>query len=187
MKRKERQLSASKASVRCLAVVVLLISFCGILQAGQSVTTVALGWNADTSTNVAGYALYYGTNSSNYSVRLDAGTNTAVTVSNLQAALTYYFAVTAYNSQHVESVPSSPLSYLVPGILTMTPPSKTAPATIKFPVTPGHTYTVQASGDLKSWTNLWQLGTATSNAWVSFQDSQSGSFSRRFYRLSMSP
>jgi hypothetical protein len=184
MKREKRQVFTSKAWVMCLGVVVLWISFCTALQAGQSVT---LAWNPDSGTNIAGYALYYGTNSGNYTTRLDAGTNTAATATNLQPGLIYYFAVTAYNAARVESGRSAPISYLVPGILTMTPATKTTPVIINFPVSPGHTYAVQASADLKTWTNLWQMGSATSNAWVSFQDSQSGSFNKRFYRLAMSP
>ncbi len=175
----------SKSRVMSLGIViVLLISFCAQLRASQSVT---LAWNPDTSTNTAGYAVYYGTNSANYSSRLDAGTNTTVTIPGLQEGDTYYFAVTAYNAAKVESAPSGPISYLVPGILAMSPASKSTPMLIKFPVAPGHNYTVQASVDLKSWTNVWLSGTSTSNAWVSFQDSQSGSFKKRFYRLSMSP
>jgi len=143
-----------------------------------------LAWNAVSSTNVTGYALYSGTNVSNYSTRLDVGTNTAGTVSGLNEGLTYYFSVTSYNAAGVESAPSAPIAYLVPGILTLTPASKSGtPMMVKFPVAPGHSYTVQGSADMQSWVNLWQTGTVTSNAWVSFQDSQSKSFPKRFYRL----
>lgn len=145
---------------------------------------VTLGWNAVSSTNVAGYALYSGTNSSNYITRIDAGTNITSTVASLQEGATYYFVVTSYNADGVESAPSAPITYLVPGIITMTAPSKSgSPMTIHFPVAPGHSYTVQASTDMISWTNLWQTGTATSNAWVNFQDSQRSSFPKRYYRL----
>jgi len=186
MKMDKRQFSASKARFICLGVVVLFVSISSAVQAGQNVT---LGWNAET--NVAGYVLYYGTNSgsytSNYTYRIDAGTNLSATATNLQPGQNYYFAVTAYNSARAESAPSTPIAYLVTGILTMAPPSKTTPLTIKFPVAPGHTYIVQGSTDLKKWTNLWSMGTASSNAWVSYQITNTKSFKNRFYRLSMSP
>lgn len=185
MKKKRRGFS-SQAGAICLGVIVVFVSFSARSWASQSVT---LAWNAET--NAAGYALYYGTNSgsytSNYTSRMDVGTNTSATVSGLNEGKTYYFAITAYNSQGVESAPSSPITYLVPGLLTMTPAASSAPVTIKFPVAPGHTYTVQASTNLITWSNIWVSGTATSNAWVSFQDTNSGSFKRRYYRLSMSP
>lgn len=148
---------------------------------GRSVT---LAWNAVGGTNIAGYALYSGNNIGNYTSRLDTGTNTAGTVSSLQEGDTYYFVVTAYNSAGVESAPSAPVTYLVPGIMTMTAATKSGnPMMIRFPVAPGNSYTVQASVDMISWTNLWQTGTVTSNAWVNFQDPQGSAFPRRFYRL----
>ncbi len=152
---------------------------------GQSVT---LGWNSVSGTNVAGYALYSGTNSGHYTTRLDAGTNTAATVSSLKAGLTYYFAAASYNAAGVESSPSAEIAYLVPGILALTPPSTSGnPMMITFPVAPGHSYTVQASVDLKTWTNLWQSGTSTSNVWVNFHDAQSSGFPKRFYRITSTP
>lgn len=184
-KEKSRKFASKGWSV-VLGVAALGMSFCLPIRASQSVT---LAWNPDSGTNnVAGYAVYSGTNSSNYSSRLDTGTNTTATVSGLKEGLTYYFAVTAYNTAKVESAPSAPITYLVPGILALTPAAKPGnPVTIKFPVAPGHSYTVQATVDMKTWTNLWQTGTSTSNAWVSFQDSQSSSFRKRFYRLTRSP
>lgn len=183
MKMEKRRFSTPKAGFVCLGVVVFLMSVCASLQA--SLTSVTLGWNS--ATNIAGYALYYGTNSGNYTTRIDVGTNTTAVASNLTADATYYFAVTAYNAAKVESAPSSPVAYLVPGKMVMSPASKITPLTIKFPVAPGHTYTLQASTDMKTWTNLWPMGTASSNAWVSFKVTNAASFSRRFYRLSMSP
>ncbi len=95
MKKKRRGFLSKNRVMSLGVVIVLLISFCAQLRASQSVT---LAWNSDSGTNTAGYAVYYGTNSANYSSRLDAGTNTTVTVSGLQEGDTYYFAVTAYNA-----------------------------------------------------------------------------------------
>ncbi len=176
---------SSKVWPIALSVAVLWISFCSPFQvrASQSVT---LAWNPEP--NVAGYALYYGTNGGKYTTRLDIHTNTAATVSGLKEGLNYSFAIAAYNVAGVEGTPSAPISYLVPGILAMTPATQSGnPMQIKFPVAPGHSYMLQASVDLKSWINLWQTGTSTSNAWVSFVDAQSQSFPKRFYRLALDP
>ncbi len=145
---------------------------------------MTLGWDASPASNVAGYALYYGTASRNYTVRMDVGTNAVSTITGLKEGLTYYFALTAYNAQKSESAPSGEIMYIVPGILALAPMSNPAdPLNIQFPVAPGVQYTVQASVDLKNWSNIWQTGVATANTWVAFQDVQSSSFPKRFYRL----
>ncbi len=146
--------------------------------------SVALAWNASSSTSVAGYYLYIGTQSGTYTTRLDEGRNTQATVTGLTEGLTYHFALTAYSTARVESTPSPEIMYLVPGILAVTPATSAGnPLNMRFPVAPGHWYELQASVDLKSWVTLWQTDTATSNAWVGFNDSQSGEFPMRFYRL----
>ncbi len=179
----------SQTWIIVLGIAALLISFCLPLHAAQNLgQSVTLAWNPDPGTNVAGYAIYYGTNSTSNTNRIDVGANTNATIHGLAAGLTYYFAVSAYNAQAMESAPSAPISYIVPGILTMTPATKSGkPMTINFPVAPGYSFTVQASVDLKTWTNLWLTGTTTSNAWVNFQDSQRSSFPKRYYRLVMTP
>jgi hypothetical protein len=47
---------------------------------------------------------------------------------------------------------------------------------------PGHTYKVQASVNLTTWSTLWQT-TATNNAWAEFADAQGANLKMRFYRL----
>ncbi|HZQ45755.1 MAG TPA: fibronectin type III domain-containing protein [Verrucomicrobiae bacterium] len=159
----------------------LWLRWCVPTQGSQSVT---LGWNASPASSVSGYVLYYGIASRIYTNRIDVGTNTAITVASLKEGSTYYFALTAYNSARVESAPSGEIVYIAPGILALVPGLNPAdPLNIQFPVAPGYSYMIQASVDLKSWTNIWQTATATSNAWVGFQDSQSGAFPKRFYRL----
>lgn len=70
----------------------------------MSIVSVILSWDANTETNLAGYRLYVGTASRQYSVATnDVGNVTQTTVSNLSAGTSYYFAVTAYNSDGLES------------------------------------------------------------------------------------
>ncbi len=75
---------------------------------------VTLEWDPSPDAWVAGYALHYGTASSNYTVRLDVGSSTSVTVSNLTPGGTYYFVATAYTSDGQESLPSNEVGYTVP-------------------------------------------------------------------------
>ena len=143
-----------------------------------------LSWNASTSTNVAGYNLYYGTASGNYTSKISAGNVTAITISNLVPGVTYYFAATAYDANGNESPLSNEASFIVPGALTLTAGVNAGdPPLINFPVEPSHWYKVQASTDLQSWTTIWETGVSTSNAWVQFTDPSAGSYPSRFYRL----
>ena len=145
--------------------------------------SVALAWNPNPDSCVAGYALSAAPSGS-YSSRIDVGTNTTVTVSGLTGGQTNYFAVTAYNAALVESAPAGEAMYIVPGIVLLTPASRPGdPVTLTFPVAPGHWYDIQASVDLKSWTTIQQTATATTNGWVQFLDPQAGAFQMRFYRL----
>ena len=63
---------------------------------------VSLAWQAS-SGDVAGYNVYQGTSSRDYDESMDVGNWTSVTISGLEDNETYYFAVTAYNSDGDES------------------------------------------------------------------------------------
>jgi hypothetical protein len=82
-----------------------------LIPTGRAAQTVTLQWDGSTS-NVAGYRLYYGTSSGVYTQHLDVG-KTFVTLSNLTAGRTYFFSVTAYTSV-AESSRSNEVSYRVP-------------------------------------------------------------------------
>ena len=142
--------------------------------------SVMVGWNAGADPSIAGYALYYGTTNGVYSKRVDAGTNTSMTVSGLVEGQTNFFAVAAYNAASIEGTASPALIFIVPGYLKM---SSVSGSGMSFPVAQGHYYVVQATTNLTSWTNIWQSSTASSNAWVSYQDPQAGSLPHRFYRV----
>ena len=91
------------------AVICFLILLPGITY-GEDAT---LAWDANSEPDVTGYNLYYGTASGSYSHSIDAGNTTQVTVTGLQAGVTYYFAATAYSASS-ESAFSNEVSYTVP-------------------------------------------------------------------------
>ncbi len=80
----------------------------------SNVSGVTLEWDPSPDAWVAGYAIHYGTTSSNYTVRLDLGNHTSATLTNLTPGTTYYFVATAYTSDGQESLPSNEVSYTVP-------------------------------------------------------------------------
>src|SRR6185436_15981212 len=82
--------------------------------AGQK---ASFSWSASTTPGVMGYALYCGTNSGEYPVRIDVGTNTTVTLTALKEGRTNYYSIAAYDTNRMEGVRSAEIKYLVPGMM----------------------------------------------------------------------
>jgi hypothetical protein len=175
-------------TVGCLPVVVCLIwlAVCSAALGGQqgpSAQQVTLGWNASLDPTVVGYYLYYGTTSGVYTNKTDVGTNTVFTASGLVAGSTYYFTATSYTAAGTESSYVPEVSYLVPGILTVTQNPGSAIMRVRFPVAPAQSYQLQASSDLKSWSNLWLTPIQTTNGWIEYDEPCTNTIPSRFYRL----
>src|SRR5262245_40335945 len=64
--------------------------------------------------NLAGYKLYYGSQSGQYPTMIPVGMTTTYTVTNLSAGQTYYFAAKAYDSNSTESAFSNEVSVTLP-------------------------------------------------------------------------
>ena len=92
---------------------------------------VSLQWDENPDSNCAGYRLYYGTRSREYTNSIDTGTNRTVSVP-VQIGTKYFFAVTAYNSDGLEGDFSEELLY-TPVILRLV---------------------IESSPDLRSWVAL---------------------------------
>jgi hypothetical protein len=152
-------------------------------QAAPSAQQVTLGWIASADPTVVGYYLYCGTTSGVYTNKINVGTNTTWTVAGLIAGATNYFTTTSYNSSGVESGYVPEVSYLVPGILTLTQNALSGLTSIRFPVAPGSSYQLQTSSDLINWSNLWTTPTEATNAWIEYDEPVSSTIPARFYRL----
>jgi chitinase len=72
---------------------------------------VSLAWDRNPESDIAGYRLYYGTASRNYTANLDVGNTDQHTVTGLVAGTTYYFAATAYDISGAESAYSAEVIY----------------------------------------------------------------------------
>ncbi len=64
---------------------------------------IPLAWNSNPDPDIAGYRVYYGLSSRRYTDSIDVGFETTFTLSGLDGKKTYYFAVTAYNTEGLES------------------------------------------------------------------------------------
>lgn len=100
---------------------ILVFLFASGLYAGS----ITLSWNPPTTnedgsplTDLAGYKIYYGTSSRNYSFYINVGNVNSYTVNNLTEGATYYFAVTAYDNSGNESKFSNEVSKIIEQNLT---------------------------------------------------------------------
>jgi hypothetical protein len=137
--------------MRCLGAVLLVAALTASAQGQSSVT---LAWDPSSDSSIAGYRLYEGAASRSYTNVINTGKATTATVSNLVSGITYFFAVTAYDTNGQESGFSSEISYTVPwspndvpSIALASPTNGavyTAPATINLAAAvtaKGHTIT----------------------------------------------
>jgi len=87
--------------------------------AGQATLSwVAPSINEDGTplTDLAGYKIYYGTASGNYTQNVDAGNVTTYAFTNLTDGKTFYFVATAYNAAKFESKYSNEISKTIPAL-----------------------------------------------------------------------
>jgi hypothetical protein len=114
------QFQKLRGSHRCLFRILFLfaVTLCSIFHPQNGYSAQAtLTWTPPTSnangtplTDLAGYFVYYGTASRNYSNNIPIGMVTTYTISNLTNGLTYYFAVTAYDTAGNQSAYSNEVS-----------------------------------------------------------------------------
>ena len=157
------------------------------VQAGQSVT---LAWDPSANPEVVGYNIYYGVANRTYTNKVNVGKVTSVTIPGLSEGTTYFFAVTAHDILGLESDYSTEASYTVPGAL---PRSVLLPSLqltillnrqVVLDVTGqvGHTYEIQASPNLTSWTVIGAVTVGASGS-VQFTDTNAANYPARFYRV----
>ena len=95
----------------CLAFLIALIFLSVVFSASAAEVTIA--WDVNLESDIAGYKLYYGTSSRNYTVSLDAGNTTNYTITSLEEGTTYHFAATAYDTALNESAYSTELVHTI--------------------------------------------------------------------------
>lgn len=109
--------------------IIACLSFllCMIISTAAFAGTATLSWTAPTTNadgtplmDLSGYKVYYGTASGVYGAPVDVGNVTTHQVTGLTGGLTYYLAVTAYDTSGNESVYSAEVSKTV--LADTTPP-----------------------------------------------------------------
>ena len=85
-----------------------------VIQTGAPISlagTVTLAWDASPDPAVSGYRLYQGLASRNYSMVYDVGDTTNFTVAGLQPGTAYFFAMTGYDTNGLQSDFSAEMVY----------------------------------------------------------------------------
>jgi hypothetical protein len=93
-----------------IALLVACICCIPLAASAQFTRTVALGWTANTETDLAGYKLHYGNTSGTYTTTITIPDPTAITYSIDLPVGTYYFVLTAYDTGTNESGYSNEVS-----------------------------------------------------------------------------
>lgn len=178
-----------RSRISRLAGVLRAILFLGLLHhSGQAFSLtlpspyrVTLAWERSPSPEVIGYRVYYGAASGDYTHSIVVGNLTTTTVSGLASGVTYYFAVTAYDTNDVESSFSNEIRFVpgLPGIKIVRAATGEVGLTLKGRI--GHTYEVEATEDFTTWTVIATL-TLGANGSLDFTDKSAASFPKRFYR-----
>jgi hypothetical protein len=142
---------------------------------------LTLVWDASPSAEVAGYRVYYGAASGSYTNSMVVGNVRTCTVPGLVSGATYFFAITAYTAGGPESDFSNEISF-VPGVPTVQiRVTSRGPVILTVKGLIGHTYEIQVTRNLKTWTVLGAV-TAGADGSVNFIDAKAGSVGQRFYR-----
>ena len=120
-------------------------------------TTPILEWEPNPEPNIAGYNVYIGSSSRNYSQVIDVGLETSIPLTNLTRGITAFLAVTAYDADRLESPFSDEVFYTPPvdGITATTLPCRLAVADgliwVEVVGLPGQQCRIAASSDLEQW------------------------------------
>ena len=170
------------------AILCILLLLAGALApASADSARVTLAWDPSPSPLIAGYRLYEGAGSGAYTNVLDVGAATTVTVSNLVAGTTYFFAVSAYDFVGLESALSAEVTYTVrppevPRLVLALNARHEAVVTGSGPA--GSTYDLLVTADLQRWTALTNL-TIGPNGTCQYIDvsADTTATEKRYYRL----
>jgi hypothetical protein len=162
----------------------------GLAANSQADTNITLAWDPSSDPSVIGYKLYQGTNSQSYATNSILGNVTSAKVQNLHPGTTYYFAVTAYNSNDLESTFSGQIQYTASANsldpqLSITR-NLSGQSVLTATASPGATYNIEISSNLLSWSWL-AVVTADPAGRIQYVDTTSSLTTIRFYRLTQSP
>lgn len=164
-----------------------------LAMAVQAETTAKVGWDANEEPDLAGYRVYWGTESGNYTQAQDVGLTTRTVITGLTEGTTYYLTVTAYNAYGIESTPAQEIVFTPAAKSRLSwestqdtaPQTEGAPARLRLQGQAGQRFEIQATSDLIAWEPLGTVTLTGAEGW--FSDPEAGSVAARFYRARLLP
>jgi hypothetical protein len=172
--RSSRALSWHSLLLGLKSLLAVLLFLAAIIPSVRAQTSVTLAWDPSSSSGIAAYRLYQGGASRTYTNVIAAGNATTATTSKLVNGSTYFFTVTAVDTNGLESDFSNEITYTVP-LPTNTPPAivLTSPANGAVyiaPATISLAASVTANGHTISQVQFYNgatlLGTATATPYT---------------------
>ncbi len=149
-----------------------VLGFVGFSSAATADTAI-LAWDPSPSGNVAGYKVYYGLSSGNYTDAIDVAGELTAQIGGLVVGKTYYFVVTAYNGSGVESARSNevqftPLFRFLRSALTVQSDGKLQ---VRVSAPMGVAVVLQMSTNLLNWKSIATNAVTSSDGFVTLNDS----------------
>ncbi|HKQ37726.1 MAG TPA: hypothetical protein VJ063_06580, partial [Verrucomicrobiae bacterium] len=95
----------------------VLLLLAGLTGGAQASTSVGFKWKANTEPALVGYKLYYGTAPGTYSSHVTLGKVTSYQMTNLVVGTSYYFALSAFDTNDLESALTPELQFPSPPAL----------------------------------------------------------------------
>ncbi|HEY0548457.1 MAG TPA: fibronectin type III domain-containing protein [Verrucomicrobiae bacterium] len=151
-----------------------------------------LEWDPSLDPNVAGYRVYNGEESRNYTHVVDVGLQTGVPLTNLSAGITHYLAVTAYDVNQIESPLSDEIWYTprVDGInnalIPFTFTTSADLTTVQFNGHIGQQCRVVASSNMIEWHAVHAESFVRDDAATYYEDG-TAYYPKRFFRVVATP
>jgi hypothetical protein len=151
-----------------------------------------LEWDPNPESNLGGYRVYIGEASRSYAQTIDTGTRTSQELTNLFPGVTFYFAVTAYDRDGLESDYSEEIVYTPPvngtnaALLATSLVRTNHASTLQFVGRAGQQCRVLFSTDLEHWQTL--LATTLTNSHpMNSTDAGASNRPMCFYRVVVMP
>ena len=104
---------------------IFLVAICLLFPASALAGHLDLAWDPNSEPDLAGYRIYYGTSSGDYSDWIDVSKATSVRITGLSDDTEYFLALTAYDTSGNQSDFSGEVSaYALPGEDPVSPVSE---------------------------------------------------------------
>jgi hypothetical protein len=172
--------------------VLAVIAFVAHARSMYGTSDPRLEWDPSYDPNVAGYRVYNGVESHNYTHFVDVGLQTSVPLTNLSAGITHYLAVTAYDVNLIESPMSEEVWYTprVDGSNSGLVPFRFTTCadltTIQFDGRSGQQCRVVASSDMIQWHAVHTESFAQDDTATYYEDG-TAYYPKRFFRVVATP